>query len=358
MKQPHHNTSKPLHCQHGGVAILFALVLPVLLGFAALAVDLARLHLTKAELQNAADAAALAGARSLSDAGGLPYNWTAAEASALSVARRNIANTAQIQDAFIETGYWNLQTPSLGLRDTSESGVPLTGDLAAVRATIAISSTDNSGPLNLFFAPILGIDESDVQATATAVLPAPEGGTGFFPFAFNDCILPQLWDSDTNSPVLDGSGDPIVFRMQDPYPNASCYAGQWTTFDTGKNDANTLKKLLEDPPMYNGQPYTTKLSVGDDTYIAPGTMATLYQKVKANFIGKTVPILVVDDIPGKKGWQTIVAIVGFKITDASHKGKNKYVEGHFISNENFGSLDPGTGNGLPLGAYTSPVLVK
>ena len=52
---------KPLDGQRGVVAVLFALCLIVLLGVAALAIDVARINLTKVELQGAADAAALAG---------------------------------------------------------------------------------------------------------------------------------------------------------------------------------------------------------------------------------------------------------------------------------------------------------
>ncbi len=155
-----HHIIKPLHGHRGGVAILFALCLPVLIGFAALAVDLARINLTKVELQNAADAAALGGARSLSDTGSYP-NWSAATATALNVARRNFANDGHlIQDATINTGYRN-NDPS-------------------IRVTIAISGTQNNGPLPLFFAPILGIAPKVIQASAVATI---TGGGGPFDYA-------------------------------------------------------------------------------------------------------------------------------------------------------------------------------
>jgi len=51
--------------QRGAVAIIVAIALPVLLGFAGLALDLGRLYVIKTELQNAADACALAAAREL-----------------------------------------------------------------------------------------------------------------------------------------------------------------------------------------------------------------------------------------------------------------------------------------------------
>jgi hypothetical protein len=179
-----HNNIKLLRGQHGGVAIWFALLLPVLLGFTALAVDLAHLNLTKVELQNAADAAALGGALSLSDpstvASDKPYNWTAATTAALNMARSNFANASQIQDALIEKGFWNLQNPSLGLRPPNTPGVPVAGDVPATRATIAIDSDQNNGPLKLFFAPILGIAQSNIQASAIAIL---NGAGGPFDYA-------------------------------------------------------------------------------------------------------------------------------------------------------------------------------
>ncbi len=173
---PSRHIIKLLHGQRGSAAILFVLCLPVLLAFAALAVDLARLNLTKVELQNAADAAALGGARSLTDTGSYP-NWSVAEATALDVAQHNFANAARIQDATIETGYWNINNPSLGLY---HPGTPGTGDVPAVRVTVALSSTQNNGPLPLFFAPILGIAPRNVQASAIAMI---TGAGGPFDYA-------------------------------------------------------------------------------------------------------------------------------------------------------------------------------
>jgi len=164
---------KRLHGQRGGIAIWFALLLPVLLGFAALAVDVTRLNLTRVELQNAADAAALAGARSLSDAGGDPYNWTAATSKAQELAQSNKADGVLIQanSVNIQTGYWNLQ--SRNWSDESPSYTHVNGDFPGVRATVAHS-------LNLFFAPFLGINNSNVQAHAVAIL---SGAGGPFDYA-------------------------------------------------------------------------------------------------------------------------------------------------------------------------------
>ena len=161
-----HRIIKHLQGQRGAAAILFALCLPVLVGIAALAVDLARLNLAKVELQNAADAAALAGARSLKDAGGYP-NWSEAEATARSVAKQNYANAALIQDVnvSIDSGYWSI--PSFSYSPSHVSAH--TADVPAVHATVSISS------LNLFFAPIWGIAQSNIQARAIAMITGPGG---------------------------------------------------------------------------------------------------------------------------------------------------------------------------------------
>jgi Flp pilus assembly protein TadG len=49
--------------QRGGVALIFALSLPTLLGMVGLALDYANLNLQHTKIKNIADAAALAGAR-------------------------------------------------------------------------------------------------------------------------------------------------------------------------------------------------------------------------------------------------------------------------------------------------------
>jgi hypothetical protein len=80
--------------QRGAVAIMVGLTLIVLIGMLALVIDLGHGYLVKAELQNAADAAALAGARSLNGKinviiNGKPEGIQAAKAAALLIARNN-----------------------------------------------------------------------------------------------------------------------------------------------------------------------------------------------------------------------------------------------------------------------------
>lgn len=353
---PSPRQARSLHGQRGGAAILFVLCVPLLLGFAALAVDLARIHLVRVELQNAADAAALAGARALSDTGpppgasDEPYNWSAATTAALDVARHNIANAEQIQDAFIETGYWNLKDPTLGLRPTGSSGVPATGDLPAIRVTVTISSTRNNGPLKLFFAPILGIAERDVQASSIAVLPAAGGGTGIFPWVIGSCMLQDFWDFDHNCALKDASGDPLVMdvSIESIYHDA-CFSGTWSTFLDQDNSVPTVRDLID-----HGNP--VNLAIGDSTWVQTGVKDALFNYDGIPF-GTPVPLFVVGSVePGS--WQTIVAIAAFVIDDIVKINGKSHILGHLSDNAYFGTTNPGPGTGAPFGAYAPPVLVK
>jgi len=72
--------------QHGAVAIIVAICLVVLIGMLGLVIDLGHLYVAKTELQNAADAAALSGAKELDRS---LAGVTRARDSAIEAARRN-----------------------------------------------------------------------------------------------------------------------------------------------------------------------------------------------------------------------------------------------------------------------------
>ncbi len=351
-----HHIVKLLHGQRGAVAILFALCLIVLLGFAALAVDLARINMIKVELQNAADAAAIGGARSLSDASLIatdqPYNWTAARQMANQVATANYANGNKITQVTIDDGYWNILTQSFVQISYPYAGSPIAGSVPAIRATITIASGQNNGPLQLFFAPILGIAQSDVQASAIAVIAPPGSGTGLFPMAINSAMFNLYWDSGTNKPKLDPStGKPYVIDIVSIYgADDDITSGEWTSLLHDSNNVPTIRTLLDNVNTSNGD----NVKVGDSIWIQSGAKATLFDSVPTNI---DVALAVVDNVE-THSQQTVVAIAGFHIGSSIKHGNKSYVEGWFINNANVGTTNPGTGNGTPYGAYTPPMLVQ
>ena len=85
--------------QSGAVAIIVALSLPVLIGMAGLALDLGKLYVTKTELQNAADACALAAAVELD---GTVSQFTLAESRGIAVGKLNKSFFQSVAVAFAE----------------------------------------------------------------------------------------------------------------------------------------------------------------------------------------------------------------------------------------------------------------
>jgi len=98
------------HCNKypssGSIALMVLLFLPLLLVMGGLGADLGKLYVTKSELQNAADACALAGAAQFD---GLSNEQTRASAAGLTVAQNN---SAYFQKNVIATGEVSITFPS------------------------------------------------------------------------------------------------------------------------------------------------------------------------------------------------------------------------------------------------------
>ena len=136
--------------EDGAVSVLFALSMAFLLGFAALSVDVAMVHLKKAEMQNAADAGALAGAQDLPNAG-----------NAISKAK----NFAELNGA---------------KRSNITVTTPYNGDDTKIQVVVTAEDVPH------FFASVWGNTETDVPARAVAEKISGEEEGGYALFAEGD----------------------------------------------------------------------------------------------------------------------------------------------------------------------------
>ncbi|MFX4261803.1 pilus assembly protein TadG-related protein [Pelotomaculum propionicicum] len=147
--------------EDGQVLILFALALVVLMGFAALAVDVGSMTLTRTKLQSAADASALAGAHDLPDE-------STAENTAVTYAGKN---GVQESDTIATAGY---------------DGDPNKIEVVCKRK---VSHT---------FARIIGFTNTDISARAVAQKKGFNGGTLPFinwdPYEKGEEI--EIWDKE------------------------------------------------------------------------------------------------------------------------------------------------------------------
>lgn len=156
-----------------GAAAVFTLVTSaVLVGFAALAIDVGMLYCAKAELQRAADAAAMAGASRLLDSDRLkgPQAATAGIEAARHEARALVAlnfvqgESLSVPSADIVIG--RLRNPSDPNEAISFADPML---FNAVQVLVRRDSVAN-GPVGLWFAQVFGRRSADVTATATAAM--------------------------------------------------------------------------------------------------------------------------------------------------------------------------------------------
>ncbi len=188
--------SAVLSKSQGSVLVMAALLLTVFLGIAALSIDIGYLSTTKNELQNTADAAALAGAGYLGNIYiGLPeaqqgtYTFTKTDIEAVvqAVAEKNRASGVDIviDSADIVVGQWDEST-------TSIAPVTLT-QADAVYVKARRDNTANS-PIGTFFAGIFGIDSMSISAEAVASLSGPgvvAEGELITPFALSEHVFPN-----------------------------------------------------------------------------------------------------------------------------------------------------------------------
>lgn len=149
------------------IAVQVGVFLVVLLGFAALTVDLGAMYNTKADLQRASDAAALAAASKLSDwSGGDPTE--SARQAALSYVQKNAVFGRHLQldpgqDVTFGRAVFNSGS---GQYDFS----PTDAAPDAVYVRLRHTADSPNGAIPLYFARIFGIAQTHMQADAMAVM--------------------------------------------------------------------------------------------------------------------------------------------------------------------------------------------
>jgi hypothetical protein len=158
---PDHRTNNTLTNQRGVAAIIVALAIAVLLGMAALAVDIGYLNVAKNELQNIVDASALAGAGELSRQY-LDEDFVAVDEGAIVTIAGNVANSNESGFSIqVQIGTW---------RTRVEGFIGTLGNRPNAVRAIARRGSDGNSQIPTFFARIWSIVGLDAQADAVAAL--------------------------------------------------------------------------------------------------------------------------------------------------------------------------------------------
>lgn len=226
--------------ERGQTILLVAVSIVALLSMAALAIDVVTLYLAKSEIQRAADAAALVGAKAVADSGvttipstdttNLPTAETLAQTMA--TAAINALLAANASNANLVSG----QAPQL------VPGYPTFSFAPNNNPTITVTLQQTNLPT--FFARIFAQASAITQATATAEAYNPANTAEFTPVT-PQCVKPLLMANanpfSTVGTMLNNLIDPVTGDLQ---PNAANIIGAsfylTSNCNSGASNCNAL----------------------------------------------------------------------------------------------------------------------
>ena len=248
------------HRQRGISLVLMAVSLVVLFGFGAMALDGANLYVARNELQNAADAGALAGARELYVADGSMVN-EGANQIARETAQANNSQGTQVEVASVRRGHWSFieqqftPNPSLepvDLFDATTEELDLNTNFINA---IEVVTERRQTPVQAFFGFVLGFTDYTVASRAVAYI----GFAG--KLNPEDIDQPLAMCSDA---VMDGGTFSCsVGRMID----ANAETGGWTNLQHDSDGAASAAEIRE---LMCGDGNPDELFFGEDLTTTKG----------------------------------------------------------------------------------------
>ena len=231
------------HSRRGSYAIIVALLLIVLLGFAALAIDMSYIRLARLQAQNAADAGAHAALIELRNT----RDQEAARSRAAQLVNMNsIAGDAAVLDPATDVQFGGWDFPSHTFDADAEF-------VNAVQVRVRREADAPGGAIPLMLARIWGADEADVRSNGNSVgalrsreILIVQDVTGSFRDEIGDARTASLTLLDTvhdNGFPADKVGM-VTFvsaaeawtDLQRVEPNYSSIRSQWTTLDWCNRD--------------------------------------------------------------------------------------------------------------------------
>ena len=262
-----------LHNQKGATAVVIAIVMAALIGIVALAIDVGYVAVTKNELQNIADAAALAGAGEL---GNIYQDLNYDDQQVLSLdendvdaikieAKRVVGDEKNqaggeyidIYDGDILINKWH--GTSFNIDDYDQPN--------AVRV-IARRDSSANGPISTFFAKIFGIETLDVSADATAAL------TGLSEAPIIPVGISSHWID-----YYDSDGICNQFIRLHPTGDLEGCAG-WHTYKSWPANAAKLRQIIEDMTRMEPENYP-RGAVEDEFVYIGGDVANIFDAFQA-----------------------------------------------------------------------------
>lgn len=394
----HRNRHRVERSRRGAVLIIAAAVLVLVLGIVAFAVDLGYIALAKAQLQAAADAAALGAALECNVMANQSLVDSAVKQAAVDVAALHRAGGYDevlldpAVDAQVGQAFWNptdrIFATQLGTNLSPYNLVKVTARLKQFGVSSNGATTIEDRRVPLFFARVFGRDTAEIEVSATAaVLP----GAGFrveagstktadiLPFALDELTWLNLINGiGPDQYTCDAQTGQIISNRPDGIPEANLYPqgskvlppGNRGTVDLGgsSNSSSDIKRQIlnglnaDDLSHFANNELSPSheqpLPINGDTGISAGFKDDL-AAIKGQ--PRAIPLFTQVQNPGNNAVFTIVKFVGIRIVDVKLTGsettKHVTIQPSYFSDS---TVIPGDGRLLPLGPgaiMTAPVLI-
>jgi Flp pilus assembly protein TadG len=359
MRSKRFQTMRSERCQSrylarkGNIVVLAVVMIAILCGFCAFAIDCGLLTLARTEAQNAADASALAAGSKLVEglkSDKLRKNISSFHNSVLEeailFAKLNKLNGSQAQiisqeDVVIGT----LKDPSNPSAGVVSADILVSN---ALQVTIRANRSRNNA-VRFFFAPVLGTEQGDSEARAVVKFASRLGGVKtssttpislLIPFVFEMANWRyqvdlgyggDSWSYDESTGLVTTGADGVPEFTFYPVGSGS---GNWGTIDIGDggNSSTDLERqilegvnetdLTEFSGAFTIDPNVGYLNVNGDT----GIDANLDAPLKA-IIGQPRIIPLFDSFTGTGNnvYYRVVGFAGIRVMDVCLQGGNKYV---------------------------------
>jgi Flp pilus assembly protein TadG len=305
----------------GIAVILMALMIFVLIGFVGFAIDIGYMYVAKGQLQNAADAAAVAGATLLDGTDTTPQLAARTEAVTFAAANKaagtnvslasNNTNTLSPVTAAggndITVGNWD---PDAFPAEPYKAGrTPINAVQVRTRRTVSDLSSPQ-GQVRLFFSKVIGWGQMSASATAIAT------ANRFVP-AIVLC---------TSSGLCSMTGQQFYINNNDPSLVTESVA--WSVFSSDPNvDANTINKYINGTLKitndFCGQCITTTQGTGSPiNNLAAAFANPNFDKKNKDITGSTVT-----------AWRIRVPLVDYPCADPTKAACPPYTQGSGAGNE-------------------------
>jgi hypothetical protein len=343
---------------------MFGLMLPIFIGFAALAVDTAMIAVGRCQLSTAADSAALAGAMQLATenrvrgATTLNAEVTAANGQSLAFAQANkvlgaapvlSTNLSNDTTGQIVVGYIDPTKPSSTLNPSAD----LTSSFNSVQVTL-MRDANHGGVVPTVFAQLMGFHGSNVTVSATATAQAYSVSGFTSNGSFSASLLPIALDKTTWQAMMTGSGsatDQYTYNVSTNtvtsgadgiyesqlYPAGTGSPVNWGTINVGvsNNSASVLGAQIQNgitPTQLATFPNSTIALDSTQTPPSitfsgnPGLSAGIKSSLDS-IIGRPVVVPIYDQSGsvGNNAWYRVIAFQPARILSVNFQGNPKYV---------------------------------